>query len=175
MNEEMLVIRAKKGDEQAFYSFVHARREQLYRIAYAYFKNEQDALDAIQEVTFRAYRNIRRVKQPEYAGTWLVRIMINYCNNELRKRKHVTPLSDITNNDHPRNQGDFEIIEIQQAVDQLDEQVKQVIILKYFQDFKIKEIAQVLDHPEGTIKTWLNKGLQFLRRELGEKGGTPRE
>ena len=62
-------------------------RSKRYRTALAYLKNEGDALEAVQEVTFRAYEKIHSLKKPEYAKTWLVRIMMNYCRDVLHKQK----------------------------------------------------------------------------------------
>lgn len=82
-----IVKKAIKGDEQAFLSVMHAHKEALYRTALAYLKNEHDAIEAVQEVTFRAYKKIKTLKEPAYAKTWLIRIMMNYCQDELKKKK----------------------------------------------------------------------------------------
>jgi RNA polymerase sigma factor (sigma-70 family) len=68
-------------------------------------------------------------------------------------------------------QDSHERIELEEAVDALDDRSKQVIKLKYFYDYKISDIAKVMDCPEGTVKTWLHKALQGLRKQLQEKGG----
>ncbi len=171
MHDEQLVIQAKNGDDDAFYEFIQNHKASLYRIAYAYFKNEQDALEAIQEVTCRAYHHIHKLKQPQFAATWLTRIMINYCADERRKRRRVQIHAEVSDLQPVTDRDRYQMIEVEQAVDQLNEKYRQVIILKYFEDLKIKDIAQALNQPEGTVKTRLNKGLRLLRRALGEKGG----
>jgi RNA polymerase sigma-70 factor (TIGR02954 family) len=172
VTENVLVDKARKGDEHALYSLILAHKEQLYKIAYSYLKNEQDSLEAIQEVTFRAFKSIRKLKESSYFSTWLIRIMMNYCNDELRKRKRTIPSGDVAH-DVPfvENQHRFEL---EEAIDALDATSKQVLTLKYFQDFKIKEIADILECPEGTVKTWLNKALKKLRYQLDGKGGMKR-
>ena len=87
MNEKLLVKKAIKGDQEAFLALMHSYEEALYRAAISYLKNEGDALEAIQEVTYRAYRSIKTVKEPAYFKTWLIRIMMNYCQDVIKKSK----------------------------------------------------------------------------------------
>ncbi|MFD1738744.1 sigma-70 family RNA polymerase sigma factor [Bacillus salitolerans] len=171
MSNEVLVIRAIKGDEHAFYSLVSEQKEQLYRIAYSYLKNQGDALEAIQEVTYRAYKAIGKLKEPKYFHTWLIRIMMNYCRDELRKQKRYSSQADYVL-ELAIHEDSYERLEIEEAVDALDERSQQVIKMKYFLDYKIKDIAEVMECPEGTVKTWLHKALQSLRNQLQVKGGS---
>ncbi|WP_052877848.1 sigma factor [Thermoanaerobacter wiegelii] len=90
MNIEELVSRAKKGDDDAFYELISNLKEQLYRIAFSYLKNEEESLEALQEVTYRVYINIKKLKKAKYFNSWVIRIMINYCINELRNKKRFT-------------------------------------------------------------------------------------
>ncbi|MEX2104755.1 MAG: sigma-70 family RNA polymerase sigma factor, partial [Bacilli bacterium] len=85
MQHELMVHAAKNGDDDAFYRLILDNKEKMYRIAYSYFKNETDALEAIQEVTYRAYVRIKKLREPQYFNTWLIRIMINYCLDEMKK------------------------------------------------------------------------------------------
>ena len=87
MDRTTMLKAAKKGNSEAFIQLLETQKGQIYRIAFAYLKNEQDALEAIQEVTFRAFKNIRKLKEPKYFSTWLTRIMINYCIDELKRKK----------------------------------------------------------------------------------------
>ncbi|RDI45548.1 sigma-70 family RNA polymerase sigma factor [Falsibacillus pallidus] len=166
-----LIKRAKKGDEHAFYELLQTHKQQLYRIAYSYLKSEADAIEAIQETTYRAFRSIRKLKKPDYFSTWLIRILINYCNDELKKRSRLVFSDQFVEIAGSRQ--DQHSIEMEEAVDQLEEHLRQVITLKYFHDLKIKEIAQIMNLPEGTIKTWLAKGLKILKQNLSEEGGAP--
>lgn len=169
MTDELLAARAKQGDDEAFYALLQEHKEPLYKTAYAYLKNQQDALEAIQEVTFRAYKSIRKLKEPRYAKTWLTRIMINYCVDECKHRKRAVPeqiekIGTVEKDESAR-------IVIEEIVSTLDEKLQTVIILKYFQDFTLTEIAAILDRPEGTVKTWLHKGLAQLRKQLTKGEG----
>ncbi len=167
MDIESLVLAAKKGDDHSFYQLMESNKIKLYKMAYSYLRNEIDSLEAIQETTFRAYKKLRSLKDPKYFNTWIVRILINYCMDELKRRKRtiVKDVETAVNSNMNMNK-----IEIEQALDYLQTKYQTVIILKYFQDLTIHDIADLLKRPEGTIKTWLNKALKELRKYLGEDG-----
>ncbi|WP_056474370.1 sigma-70 family RNA polymerase sigma factor [Bacillus sp. FJAT-25509] len=168
MQDHSLVERAIKGDEQAFLSIMHEHKLPLYKTALAYLKNKDEAIEAIQEVTFRAYQNIKTIREPSYVKTWLIRIMINYCQDYIKKNNRVTfddeYISQLGTNE------DYNFIEIEEAMSRLDDAQRQLLHLKYFHDIKIKDIAIMWNRPEGTVKTWLNKALKSLRGILEEKG-----
>ncbi|MBS4173380.1 sigma-70 family RNA polymerase sigma factor [Bacillus sp. FJAT-49736] len=164
-----LVEKAKKGDDTAFYQLVSGQKEQLYRIAMSYLKREEAALEAIQETTFRSYKAIKKLKNPEYFSTWLIRILINYCKDELKKQKRVIHHDDLAVIAGAKEEA-FPF-EIEEAVYKLDEKFRDVIILKFFHDMKISDIATLLKCPESTVKTWLYKGLKALKHQLEEEGG----
>ena len=83
---ENLLKKAAAGDHQAIMELIEQDEEVLYPIAYTYLKNEQDALDAMQEMTYKALKKMHTIKQPEFGRTWLVRVLINCCNDMLKKR-----------------------------------------------------------------------------------------
>jgi RNA polymerase sigma factor (sigma-70 family) len=87
VNLEQLVSSAQQGDDDAFYKLMQTHKEKLYRVAYAFFRNETDALEALQEVTCRAYLKLPKLKQPAYVSTWLTRIMIHVCVDEQKRKK----------------------------------------------------------------------------------------
>lgn len=159
--------KAQKGDDQSFYELMQIHKVRLLKIAFTYLRNENDALEALQEVTFRAYRSIHKVKHTEYLSTWLIRIMLNYCYDECRKRRNIKMTDQFENLIVKDNVG--QSLEIQEALNKIDLRLREVIILKYFHDLKIKDIAQILESPESTIKTWLYKGLRALQLQLEER------
>ncbi|WP_409273490.1 sigma-70 family RNA polymerase sigma factor [Neobacillus sp. SCS-31] len=169
MEIEQLARNAIKGEDQAFLELIQACKIDLYKTALAFLRNEGDALEAVQEVTFRAYKGIRSLKEPSFAKTWLIRIMINYCNDVLDKRKRVVLDEAFIHTEGRIERHDG--LEIRDAMEGLDARSREILAMKYFQDLKISEIAAALNHPEGTIKTWLNRALRLLRENLGEKGG----
>lgn len=168
----MLVKKAIKDDDDAFLAIMHLYEEALYRTAFSYLKNEEDALEAIQEVTYRAYRSIKTVKEPTYFKTWLIRIMMNYCQDVIKKSKR-----EVLEESLLRIQGvteDFTFLEVEEALLNLSEYERELLHLKYFEDVKIKEIAVMWNTPEGTIKTRLHKALRTLRGKFEEKGDVKR-
>jgi RNA polymerase sigma-70 factor (TIGR02954 family) len=167
--DEQLVQKAITGDDEAFLKLMQLYKVDLYKTALSYLKNEHEALEALQEVTFRAYKCIASVRETSYFKTWLIRIMINYCNDQLKKNKRM-----ILNEEVLHAQGiseNHDELELKDALLALDERSREILTLKYFHDLKIKEIASSMQCPEGTVKTWLNKALKSLRGKLEEKGG----
>ncbi|WP_308638412.1 sigma-70 family RNA polymerase sigma factor [Paenibacillus silvisoli] len=173
MDNDLLALAAKRGDDAAFYRLITQHKEKMYRIAYTYLRNEADALEAVQEATCRAYMQIRKLKEPAYFGSWVIRILMNYCADEVKKRSRRSsePLASVQ--EQQAASGESALLErvvLESAVEQLDGNYRAVIQLKYYHDLTITEIARTLEKPEGTIKTWLHKALGGLRQRLGKDG-----
>ncbi|MGF7049948.1 RNA polymerase sigma-70 factor (ECF subfamily) [Paenibacillus sp. DS2015] len=171
MNNDLLALAAKQGDDAAFYSLITQQQEKMYRIAYTYLKSEADALEAVQEVTCRAYLKIHRLKDPNYFSSWLIRILMNYCADEVKKRsrRNGRPQLVATAVEQDLASGESALLEkvlLEMAVEQLEGNYQKVIQLKYYHDLTITEIARTLKKPEGTVKTWLHKALGGLRQQL---------
>lgn len=170
MDISHLLKAARKGDDDAFFQIMSVHKASLYRVAYAFLKNEGDALEAIQEVTYRAYKNIKKIREPKYFSTWITRIMINYCNDELkRKKRYVSNVEAFEKGiifPYDRH------LEVEYAIQKLEPELQEIVVLKYFRDLTIEQITEQLQRPEGTIKTWLHKALKSLRKELGNGGET---
>lgn len=171
MSVEEQVKLAIKGDEKAFQYLMDTYKEGLYRTAFAYVKNENDALDIIQETVYKAYISIDKLKEPKYFKTWLTRILINNAINFTNKEKKIVYITEEINNYsncYGSNTVD-EKLDIFNSIEKLEEKYKKIIVLKYFQDLTITEISQVLDCPPGTVKTYLNKALNKLRLFMNEE------
>lgn len=173
-----LVRAARRGDDHAFFELVSMHKSQLYRMAWTYLRQEQDALEAVQETVCRAYVGLKKLRNDELFTTWLVRILLNVCMDELKRRGRQSPSSEPWQQDQPRgktmcstDRQDLTVedrLELEQALQRLDEPEKQVILLKYFEDMTITDIANVLGCPPGTIKTRLHRALVQLRDWLGK-------
>lgn len=165
---EQLVTKAIAGNEAAFIELMKMYKIDLYKTGLSFLKNEEEALEAIQEVTYRAYKNIRKIREPAYFKTWLMRIMINHCQDQLKKKKR-----EVLNEDYIQAQGVSEshaALEVEDVLQSLDSRSREMLTLKYLHGLKIKEIAYAMDCPEGTIKTWLHKALQEMRTKFSEEG-----
>lgn len=159
--------RAKGGDDAAFVALINPYHTKIYRTAYAYLKNEADALDTVQEVAIKAYKNLRKVKKPGALSAWLTRITINHCLTEIKKGKLVTPVPDVQPfSDHHQNDS-HEPLMMQEAIETLPQDLQALIFLKYYDGFTIEEIAEEMRRPVGTIKTQLHRALVALRKEVG--------
>ena len=159
MKEINLVEQAQKGNQDAFIQLMNVYKESLYRTAFAFLKNEQDALEAVQEVTYRAY-----LKNPAYVKTWLIRIMMNYCQDQLKLKKRAVHTDQIEN---LQISYDASSLEVEEALATLGGDCQRLIHLKYFWDLKNKEIADIERIPEGTVKSRMHKCIQKLRTFWG--------
>lgn len=168
MSEHQLERKAIKGSEDAFLDLMHTHQEGLYRTAMSYLKNEEDALEAVQEVTYRAFKHIKTLKEPAYFKTWVTRIMMNYCQDTIKKSKREICEESLLLVFGKKE--DYTFLEIEEALANLTDYERELLHLKYFEDVKIKDIAVMWKTPEGTIKTRLHKALRSFRHHFEEKG-----
>ena len=94
--EMFLVKQAQRGDADAFVALIEKYKMDLYKVAKACLKNEEDVADVMQETTLSAWEHISELKKAAYFKTWLTRILINNCNNVLRERKRCTATEDFS-------------------------------------------------------------------------------
>lgn len=169
MNTIALVNKAKKGNEEAFTKLIEAKKENIYKIAFSYVKNKEDALDIVSEAIYKSFVSIGSLKNPEYFYTWLTKIVINVAITTSKKKDREIYFEDnLSYEDIEQNTNIEENLDLYSAIDDLTEPYKTVIILKYFEDMTITQVAEVLDKPSGTIKTYLNKALKKLRENFKE-------
>lgn len=141
----------------------------LYKIAYVYMKNEEDALEVFQETTYKAFISIKNLKNERYFSTWLTRILINTAIDLLNKRKKIIPMEkEILEEKIAPYQSNEEDPDLLQAVMELDEKYKAVLILRFYKDYTVKQIADVLDCPEGTVKTNIHRAINLLKEKWKE-------
>ncbi|WP_409273360.1 sigma-70 family RNA polymerase sigma factor [Neobacillus sp. SCS-31] len=168
-----LVKKAIKGNKRAFEKLLQQHYEQIYRTAYLYVHNEEDALDVVQEAAYQALTSIHSLKNPEYFMTWLTRIVIR-CSGQLLKRKsNVVPLSDeiVTNLPDQGNPNIDESLQLLTAIQQLKENYRTVIILFYYYDYSIKMISSFMEIPEGSVKTYLSRAKVELKKSYKNEEG----
>lgn len=154
-------------DNHSFEMLVTAQTDTLYRVSMAMLKNEHDAQDAVHDAIMIAYQNRSKLRQEQYFGTWLTRILIRRCGKMLKARKRnvdIEALPDITSPDNP-----YISVEIGEAIDSLPEKIRLTVILFYIEDYSVLEINEILHIPEGTVKSRLSKGRKLLRKWLGDQ------
>lgn len=165
MLDEQLLRAATKGQDEAVIAVLRYYEAALYRVAYSYLRHEHDAIDAMQELSYRCFRSIHTVKEPQYIGTWLTKIMMNICRDMLRKKQREV-LSAYELEQGYEQAHDIEWLDALQA---LDEQQRELILLKYVNDQSNAAIAKQMNLPEGTVKSRLYYTLRKLRRMFGEE------
>ena len=89
MVNELLFKRAVNGDKESFIKLIEPIKANLYKVAFVYLKNEDDALDCIHEAIIKAIKSINTLKEPQYFNTWITRITINVCKDYIRKNNRV--------------------------------------------------------------------------------------
>lgn len=168
MDIEELTIKAKGGDENAFCELIKINKEVLYKTAFYYTKNKHDSLEILDDVVYKAYKSIKKLKQEKYFNTWLMRILINSCINYINKRKRLIFFSKNidTTEKHESVDNREELLDLYKAIDTLEDKFKMIIILRYFNDLTVPQIANIMDYPIGTVKTYIHKALKQLRIEL---------
>ena len=168
-----LAVKAKQGDEEAFLERMSVDKHKIYGIAYSYMLNQQDALDVVQETVSKVWAKRKSLKQPEYFTTWVIRILIRVCMDEQKKKRREVP----TAADHmgydavlaPQSVDSDHKLDMEKRIRKLQPKYRMVIVLKYYRDLTIPDIAELMDKPEGTIRTWLHKGLKQMRIEMMEE------
>lgn len=165
-----LLAKAKKGNDKAFLKLMDEEKVKLYKMAYIYTKNESAVLDVVQETVTKAYASIHTLKEEKYFSTWITKILINTALEMHRKSQKLVLLNGEIEKQAMSTQQD-EKLDLLHALEQIDEKYKTVILLKYYRDLTVKDIAVILECPEGTVKTNLHRGLQQLRTYLSKGGG----
>ena len=145
---------------------VQAIRERLYRAAFLYLGSEADALEAVDEAVYQALRSLKKLREPAYFETWLTRILINECHKELRRRKRLACGEELPETAGPEQ---FDHLPLKEALLHLPEELRSVIILRYFAGYTQAETAQSLGLPQGTVATRQRRSLGLLRLDLGEE------
>lgn len=167
MNIERLVKKAQKGNDKAYVTLFQQYESDIYRMAYVYVKNEEDALDLVQEVAYQSFKNIHTLKEPAYVKTWLLRITMNCAMNLLKKNEKIVPLHR-DEQLHAKPHDVAQEVSMQTLLNTLKDEEKSIVLLKYYDDCTLQEIADVLNIPLGTTKSILYRALQKLRKQLKE-------
>lgn len=163
--------------EDRFFALFKPEAGRLYRTAWAILGNEADAGDAVQETTIRAYRAFDQLKGGAVAfPAWIRRILVNTCTQIIRKRTRVIPV------ERPEDLSDERATDMElsmegdvwDAVRDLDERYRAVVVLRFLNDMQLEDIATALDIPLGTVKSRLHTALKMLRAKLQADNGERR-
>ncbi len=165
-----IITRIRKGDSEVFNELIQQNNLKFYKTAKAILKNDDDVYDAIQNALISMYQNIGTLKDEKYFTTWGVRIVVNKCYDLLRKNKVVNMISyENSINDATYDKYDLDLYGIEKALSYLEKDLYLIVILYYYDDLKIKEIAKIVDLPEGTVKYKLLRARNILKEKLGKE------
>lgn len=161
---EEIIKKAKSGDYESVEKIIGDIYQNLYKLALFRLKNEMDAQDAVQNTSILIYKNIQNLKEEKYFKVWATKILINECNKIYNKReKAFDEIKDnigIESNDYVESiNGKLDIINI---LNTLNEKNRDIMYL-YINNYKIKEIAKILDMKENTIKTRIKRSKKYLK------------
>ena len=142
-------------------------RGKLYRAALLTLGSESAAVDAVDEAVYKGYLSYQKLRQPQYLETWLVRILINVCRDELRRRKRELAVEELPET----AQEAYDSLPLKEAVLRLPAQLRDVIVLRYFTGLTLEETAAALELPRGTVSTRQRKALALLKLDLTDEEG----
>ena len=187
--EKELINKAKRGDEDSFEALILSCKEKAYNIAYRYMQNEEDALDVMQESFIKIFRHLSKFNEQSRFDTWVYRIVVNTCNDMLRKNKKISYIDTVYKNEGQEDiaieipdkaPGPEEIVEkkeeseyILECLNKLGDEHREVLVLRDMNGFSYDEIAEMLDCSMGTVKSKISRARQkfkdiFLRQEQND-------
>lgn len=138
-------------------------------MAFVYMKNEHDAIDVVQETILKAYEKISTLKEPAYFKTWLIKIVINTCLSKLKRLEKVISIEEKQLISLHTIQIDLSLkLTLQNLIEELTNDEKNVILLHFYQGYTFKEISEILELPLGTAKSVCYRALKKLRIQIEE-------
>ena len=156
--------------ELLFVPFIRANKERFYYLAYSYTKNEQDALDVVQDSIQKALLSLSTLRDEQQLKSWFYKIVVCTSIDFLRKHKREQVVDDeklavIT----PQKLDTYNNVDLTNALNNLSRTYREVIILRYFEDLKIEDVAHILEINVNTAKSRLYKALKLLRIQLQDE------
>lgn len=147
--------------------FILDHREHIYRLAYSYVHNKDDALDIVQESILKAMNTKSSFQDPTTVKSWFYRIVVNTALDLLRKRKRLQPMEDEQLYSFMNKAEDAYVdFDLNQALEGLPGNCRTVIVLRYFEDLTFEQVAEVLNENTNTVKARLYRALKLLKIQL---------
>lgn len=166
-----IINEAKKGNKEAFVTLIEQYKTQMYKTAKAILKNEDDVCDAIQEALMSCYKNIENLKNEKYFKTWLIRITINKCYDIIEKNSSNNSKIErtICFEEEEKTSNIENKIDVNRALNAIDNDLRIVTVLYYYDDISIKDISDILGIPAGTVKSKLSRAREKLYEILRQE------
>lgn len=163
-----LIREARSQNKDSFMKLIEYYMKDMYKVSISILNNDEDAADDIQDTILACWEKMHTLKELKYFKTWMTRILINSCYDIRKQQMKFVPYEEETQqgvteltNDRDNN------YEIKEALLALDEKYRVPIILFYGQGYRIKEIADILHMPMGTVQTRLSRGRKQLKKYYG--------
>ena len=150
--------------EEAVQSALINHYSKYYRLAFSYAHNEADAMDIVQEAAYKAILKSGDLKKAEYADTWIYRIVVNEAFSFLRKQRDMADIEDVA----AVHEDTYENVDLKNAIEGLDPKDQTIVTLRFFEDKRLDEIADILDENLSTVKSRLYRVMGKLKIALGD-------
>lgn len=169
-----IITQIKNGDEQAFAELIEQYKLPIYKTAKAILKDEDDVCDAIQDTALSIFKNLNNLKNEEYFKTWVVRITINKCYDIIAKHRlyEEKVLKVKSNVLETYTSFDSEVIiktDLERILELLEEDLRIITVLYYYNDLSIAEISDILNIPKGTVKSRVFRAREKLYNILNKE------
>ncbi|MFD2630086.1 sigma-70 family RNA polymerase sigma factor [Oceanobacillus kapialis] len=159
--------KAQQGDDEAFLTLFQKYETDIYRIAFLYVKNKDDALDIVQETAYRSFMKVGSLKNPQFFKTWLIKIAKSCAIDLLRKQKKVIHLTPENTGLEASKKDDLPLtLSLQDLLNTLSETEKTIILWRFYYGYTLQEIADIEQTPLGTVKSLLYRALSKLQRQV---------
>jgi len=179
-SDEIIVERALTGDAEAFGEIVRRWERRIFALTYGILGREEDARDATQETFLAAFRNLRGFRGEAKVSPWLHRIAVNQCISRQRRARvrSESALEEAQEKEANRfaapvdysparvAEGRQETLAVRRAINSLPMELRQVVVMKEFEELTFREIAEALDVPLSTVKSRLYTALKQLQLRL---------
>lgn len=161
---EILVKRAMHKDAESFIRLIEANKQSMLKIAYGFFSNEEDVADVIQQTILDAFEHIEKLKKAAYFKTWLIRILINNCNQLYNSKKRMVSDEELTEqgyfDSYPEDNAFFYLLSLLHQDDRI------IFQLYFGEEYTTKEISEILGIKESTIRSRIHRGKEQLRKQI---------
>ncbi len=169
MNEKELVIKAKKGDINAFCLLYDMYKKKLYNYAYYKLGNSEEAEDVLQDCMLTAFEQLGKLKNPKAFSSWLYTILYHGCMSAIKeqiKQRNNSNIEDYKNTLSYDNTADIEREELKQALNRLSEDDRNIVLLSVVVGLNSKEIAKITGFTAGNVRQRLSRSLSKMKRHL---------
>ena len=145
--------------------YIEENKEKHYRMAYSYVRNQEDALDLVQDTIVKALKHVGSIKHKEYLGTWFCRILMNTCKTHLKKKNRCIYIDEIEEM-AVVTQDKEQVLDMEDAMRKLTPNERNILLLRYYEDLEFKEVAQITSQNISTVKSTLYRTMKKLKKLL---------